>query len=165
MMVDNRHSVNEARIGRLETRFRLLFISVLALPLAAVTGWTALRPNVAEPVRAEAFELVDDAGQVWAVLRLADAGPELILYDSAGVARVSLGHSAEETGLFLRDASGDIRVGVAQFAHGGGGIAIHGPEARGAAVLYRSGGEDGQGSLTFYATDGAVISRTPSQAR
>ena len=52
---------------------------------------------------------------------------------------------------------GTTRVGVAQFAHGGGGFALHGPEAKGAAVLYLQG----DGSLTFYGPDGDVQARYP----
>ena len=51
------------------------------------------------------------------------------------------------------------RVGVAQFSHGGGGFALHGPGTRGAAVLYLRG----DGSLTQYDTTGVVTARWPDR--
>jgi len=59
--------------------------------------------------------------------------------------------------LYVRDASDQVRIGVAQFAHGGGGVALHGAAAKGAAVLYFKE----QGSLTFYDSEGNVIARSP----
>lgn len=54
---------------------------------------------------------------------------------------------------------GDTRLGAAQFAHGGGGYALHGPGGRGAAVLYLSG----DGSLTIYDAEGGVTARFPER--
>lgn len=56
---------------------------------------------------------------------------------------------------------GDTRVGAAQFAHGGGGYALHGPGGRGAAVLYLKD----EGSLTMYDADGAVAARFSESSR
>ncbi len=66
----------------------------------------------------------------------------------------------EQTGLFLRDAEGTVRLGAAQFAHGGGGCALHGEESKGAAVLYQKGGK---GSLSFYDEAGGVTHRVPKR--
>jgi hypothetical protein len=71
--------------------------------------------------------------------------------------RVTLRHDDDETALYLRDAAGDIRVGVAQYAHGGGGFALNRPEVKGAAVLYFKEA----GSLTFYDAEGTITSRVP----
>ena len=49
-------------------------------------------------------------------------------------------------------------AGVARFAHGGGGVALHGAESRGAAVLFL---KDGAGSLTFYDESGETRQRVP----
>ncbi|HSG07903.1 MAG TPA: hypothetical protein VLA36_06085 [Longimicrobiales bacterium] len=78
-------------------------------------------------------------------------------WNAAGVARATLGDDAEGTALYLRDGDGTTRVGVAQFAHGGGGFALHGQDAKGAAVLYLKG----DGSLTFFDAAGDVQARYP----
>jgi hypothetical protein len=48
-----------------------------------------------------------------------------------------------------------LAVGGTLFAHGGGGFALHGPEAKGAAVLYLKG----DGNLTFFGAEGEVQAR------
>lgn len=63
--------------------------------------------------------------------------------------------------LFLQDSARTIRVGLAQFAHGGGGLALHGPDARGAAVLYFKE----RGTLTFYGESGQRLLQLPGQGR
>ena len=80
------------------------------------------------------------------------------LVDDAGQVRIDLRHDTTETGLFVLDESGGTRISVAQFGHGGGGFALHGPEMKGAAVLYLKG----QGSLTFFDEAGEVTQRIPS---
>ena len=84
----------------------------------------------------------------------------LQLVDHVGRVRMDLRHDSTETGLFVLDEAGDMRVGVAQFAHGGGGFALHGPRMKGAAVLYLKDA----GSLSVYDTSGAVTARFPGTA-
>jgi hypothetical protein len=60
-----------------------------------------------------------------------------------------------------RDDAGDTRLGAAQFAHGGGGYALHGPKMKGAAVLYLAG----EGSLSMYDPEGIRTARFPAQER
>jgi hypothetical protein len=127
----------ERRVHRLERVNVVLSLglgAVLAMVLVAAVSDTAV-----DEVRAERIQLVDAEGRV----------------------RIDLRHDAEETGLFILDEAGDTRVGAAQFAHGGGGYALHGPGGRGAAVLYLRG----EGSLTMYEADGAVAARFPEAAR
>lgn len=88
---------------------------------------------------------------------MTDEGPGLYLLDANGIARASLVHNEAETALYLRDTEDQVRIGVAQFAHGGGGVALHGAGARGAAVLYFKD----EGSLTFYDPEGDIIWRSP----
>ncbi len=83
----------------------------------------------------------------------------LQLLDDAGRVRMDLRHDATETGLFIMDDAGRTRIGVAQFAHGGGGFALHGPDMKGAAVLYLKD----TGSLSIYDSSGAVTARFPSE--
>lgn len=86
-------------------------------------------------VRAQAFQLVDADDNVRAELTTDD----------------------EATGLFIHDETGTIRVGIAHFSHGGSGVALHGPESKGAAVLYLKG----DGSLRFFDIDGTVTDQFP----
>lgn len=149
----------EARVLRLESANRRLLAALGAgICLAFVAATQG--PQRADLVSTRSLEIVDEAGSVRVRLTATPEGPELRLLDEAGVPRAILGHGAEGTALYLKDAQGTTRVGVAQFAHGGGGVALHGEESKGAAVLYL---KSGQGTLTFYGADGAVSSRVPSQ--
>lgn len=131
----SRHDSVEARIGRLERSQRRLAAVALVLAAALVVAWA--HPPAADPdvVRARQVQLVDAAGRVRIVLR----------------------HDSSETGMFIMDDLGDVRLGAAQFAHGGGGFALHGPAGRGSAVLYLKR----TGSLTVYDTAGTVVVRVP----
>lgn len=146
----------ERRVTHLERQHRTRLL------LVAVAAWIALVPIRCAPEREEmltvrGFRLVDEAGRVRAELRTEGDAVGLYLFDDAGGERVSLSHGSEETALFLKDARGDTRVGVAQFAHGGGGFALHGEEAKGAAVLYLKQ----NGSLSFYDAEGELTHRVP----
>jgi len=80
--------------------------------------------------------------------------------DESGQDRLSLNHDAGGTALFIRDEGGVIRLGAAHFAHGGGGFALHGPDSRGAAVLYY----DESGSLSFFDPEGNITLRLPEES-
>ena len=124
----------EDRVRRLERTNRLLVVGALAL--VSVAWVTAERePEHFDEITAERVRVVDSEGQT----------------------RIDLRHDAEETGMFILDGEGDTRLGAAQFAHGGGGYALHGPGGRGAAVLYLRG----DGSLTIYDAEGGVVDRFP----
>lgn len=126
----------EARVRKLEKSKRRLVITCFGLAALTLVGLLQRSTPVAEVLRARRFQVVDDSGLV----------------------RIELRHDSTETGLFMRDAAGDTRLGAAQFAHGGGGFALHGPEAKGAAVLYLKGA----GSLAFYDSSGTVTMRVPA---
>ncbi len=123
------------RVRRLERTNRRLLAGLIAGCCLAVVAFVSHQDNPPEILRAQRFQLVDGTGHVW----------------------VDLKHDSAETAIFLFDDSGTVRVGVAQFAHGGGGFALHGPEGRGAAVLYLKDG----GSLTFYDATGQATARLP----
>lgn len=142
------------RMARLESRVRILTFLVTALGLIFVTG---AAQTMSRSLQGREIDLVDASGRVRAALKLKDGQPGIYLYDEQGLERAALQHNIEETGLFLRDGSGTDRVGIAQFAHGGGGLALHGPGSKGAAALYFKD----RGTLTFYDPDGKVISRMP----
>jgi hypothetical protein len=150
----------ECRIARLEARQRALVLVGIA-GLSLVTLGARAREAPDEVVRTRALEVIDEAGTARAALRMENDHPELVLFDASGVARASLLQDPDQTALFLRDAEGTIRVGAAHFAHGGGGIALHGEESRGAVALYL---EKGRGTLSFYGPDGTVLHRVPAPA-
>lgn len=148
----------ERRLAAVERRNRLLAATLAlallgAVLLAAVPGTEPPKPVA----RAERFQLVDGAGAVRGELRVEDGSPVFALLDEAGVERLSLSHQPDATAFTIWDSSGVIRVGAAQFSHGGGGFALHGPQSKGAAVLYLKG----TGSLSFYGPEGEVTLRLP----
>ena len=150
----------ESRIEALEKRTRLLVGALLVVTSLALLG-AAASPEAENPVvRANRFELVDSEGRVRGELSLQDGAPVFSLLDTAGRDRLSLNHDAGGTALFIRDQEGVIRLGAAHFKHGGGGFALHGPDSKGAAVLYY----DESGSLSFYDTDGNRSLHLPGQS-
>lgn len=144
----------EKRVRRLEWVNRALLVGLAAL----LGGSVAWRAPQEEALRAQRIEVLDADGRARVVLAVSDGEPVVEILDAEGVSRASLADGPEGTALYIRDAEGVTRVGVAQFAHGGGGVALHGPEAKGAAVLYLAG----EGSLTFYGEEGEVLARFPA---
>jgi hypothetical protein len=85
----------------------------------SVVAFASSQDGTPQMLRAQRFQLVDDTGYVW----------------------IDLEHDSDETGMFVLDAAGTVRIGVAQFAHGGGGFALHGSQGHGAAVLPQGSGK------------------------
>lgn len=143
----------ERRVRRLERMNWLLAVALL------VVGGSALAMSQRSPavVQTSRVEVVDAAGRVRMALGVGEDGPSFTLIDAQGVTRASLEDGVEGTALYIMDAAGDTRLGAAHFAHGGGGFALHGPETKGAAVLYL----EGEGSLSFYGAEGDVLARFP----
>lgn len=150
----------ESRIEALEKRTRLLVGALLVVTSLALLGAAASPEAENQVVRANRFELVDSEGRVRGELSLQDGAPVFSLLDAAGRDRLSLNHDAGGTALFIRDQEGVIRLGATHFKHGGGGFALHGPDSKGAAVLYY----DESGSLSFYDTDGNRSLHLPGQS-
>jgi hypothetical protein len=139
----------ENRIARLERLNRTL----LAVAAGAVLLFiVAAAGGAADPQRARAFQLVDGEGVIRAELAFRDGHPGLFIKDGTGMDRLLAVDEPDGTGLYITDADGTTRIGVAQFAHGGGGVALHGPDSKGAAVLYFKD----QGSLRFFDREGNV---------
>lgn len=146
----------ESRLKRLELTNKLLVLVAL-LGIAFGARSTADHDEV---LRARSIELLDSQGLVAARLAFEDGNPGLYVMDTRGRVRAALFHSTDATGLYVNDKDEVTRIGVAQFAHGGGGVALHGPESKGAAVLYFKEA----GSLRFFDADGKVtnsLSATP----
>lgn len=148
----------ENRLKRAEQR-----LVVLGLALVLVTvGFSYLLYRPSSTLRTTSLEMVDAQGNVIALLGQRDGRTGLFLMDEKSTPRVSVFHAEDADGLYIDDGQGVTRIGVAQFAHGGGGVALHGPGSSGAAVLYYKNA----GSLRFFDTDGNVtqeISGTQSK--
>ena len=139
------------KIARLERTNRIL-MSVFAVSLLLFLIAAASEPTT---VRATAFQLLDEDGAVRAELVTRDGSPGLYLKDKSGLDRVAVFDGPDGSGVYVMDAEGVTRIGLAQFAHGGGGLALHGPQSEGAAVLYFKQA----GSLRFFDKDGQVTNQ------
>ncbi len=123
-----------ARIEALESsnrRLRKLLGIVAASSCLLFAGWRQSDPDV---IRAQRFVLVDDPGQNLGHWSVNGGVPGLYLHDVSGTERIALFSDQDSTALFLKDATGTTRVGTALFPHGGG-FALHGTDAKGAAVM------------------------------
>jgi len=149
----------EGRIQALERRTRLLLGVLLVTATLALLGAAPSAGPEDETLRATRFELVDTQGRVRGELSIRDGTPVFSLLDEAGRDRLSLHHDAGGAALFIRDDEGVIRLSAAHFAHGGSGFALHGPDSRGAAVLYY----DESASLTFHDADDNTTLRLPEE--
>jgi len=145
----------ELRVVQLERNNKILLV-LIGLSLAAIAY---LFGRSTDTVRARAIELVDSRGNLLGELAVRDGNPGLYLKDPDARDRVALFHSPEASGLYINDAQETTRIGVAQFDHGGGGVALHGPGSRGAAVLYYKG----EGSLRFFDADGELTNLVPAR--
>lgn len=146
----------EARVVRLERTNRVLMLVLTAVVAAGIY----LANRHPGRVRAESIQLLDARGAVVAELASRADASGLYLMDGRSKTRLALIHSADSTGLYVYDTDEVTRVGVAQFAHGGGGVALHGPGSRGAAVLYLKG----TGSLRFFDDEGRVTNSVVAEA-
>jgi hypothetical protein len=147
----------EDRLVRLERNNRAL-VATLAAALCLFV-FIGAGPGGGEVV-ATSLRIMDHDGQVRAEITVNEDGPLFSLKDETGNDRIRVVHGGEETGLFISDEEGTTRVGIAQFAHGGGGVALHGPQSKGAAVLYLKG----EGSLRFFDGNGNVTARVSPRA-
>lgn len=139
------------RIARLERTNRIL-ISVFGVSLLLFLMAAASEPTT---VRATAFQLLDKDGAVRAELVTRNGSPGLYLKDKSGLDRVAVFDEPDGSGVYVMDTEGVTRIGLAQFAHGGGGLALHGRQSEGAAVLYLKQA----GSLRFFDKNGQVTNQ------
>jgi len=143
-------------IEQLETRLRRAERRIAALGLAlglavAAAAYLLLRP--ADTLRVTSLELAGANGGTVARLGRADGRTGLFLLDDRAVERVAVFHADDADGLYVNDGEGVTRIGIAQFAHGGGGVALHGQGSHGAAVLYYKEA----GSLRLFDREGKVV--------
>lgn len=133
----------------------VLLGSVVILALVLIAG----RASESGIVRAQSIQLISEDGRVLAELSGQDGNAGLYLKDSEGMNRAAFFHAVDATGLYIMDSDGVTRVGIAQFAHGGGGVALHGQDSKGAAVLYLKG----EGSLRFFDSEGEVTNQVTAR--
>ena len=145
----------QTSIRRLQVWNTLLLCSVIALSAVVIRGYFV----DGDVVRSQSIQLVSAEGKVLAELSAEDGDPGLFLKDDDGVNRAALFHTDDGTGLYINDADSLTRIGIAQFAHGGGGVALHGPESKGAAVLYFKD----EGSLRFFDAEGEVTNQVTAR--
>ncbi len=143
----------EKRTARLEALVGVLLLVVLAGGVALLSGAAA----GTDTLRAASFQLLGSDGMVRAELASRDGNPGLYLKDESGADRLAIFHEPDTSGLYVMDPEGVTRIGVAQFGHGGGGVALHGPNSKGAAVLYLKD----RGSLRFFDAEGKVSYEVP----
>ena len=149
----------EKRVSKLEFNNRILLFFCAAMMLVIVIGGSSVSEQN-EVIQAQRFELLDEDGNLRAYMGTDEnGGTGLFVNDPDERLRLSVAYDSSQSALFIRDKEGTIRIGVAQFAHGGGGVALHGPESKGAAVLYLKG----DGSLRFFDEEGNVTSRVPGE--
>lgn len=141
----------EERLNRVERQNRWLSVALGGILLLVVVGATDQK----DEIRAGSFKLVDGKGVARAEFAIKDDNPGLVFLDESGTDRIKIFHDQDGTGLYISDGDGTTRIGIAQFAHGGGGVALHGPESKGAVVLYFKD----QGSLRFFDTEGNVTNK------
>ncbi len=128
----------DRRLARLEGRVRHLGVLSLGLAVLAIVGFARGTDPTPDLLQARRVQVVD----------------------ANGLVRIDLWHDSTGTGMFIKDTTGQARVGAAQFSHGGGGYALHGPAGKGGAVLYLKG----RGTLTMFDSAGTVTARFPEPA-
>jgi len=131
--------------------FIALAVSLLALLLATINSYK--HAGNTQNLRVRQLQIVDANGNIRAAVSTVDNQPVIRLKDESGQDRLALVSDDQQSALLIYDAAGTVRLGASQFAHGGGGYALHGENSRGAAVLYLKQ----QGRLTFYDEDGGII--------
>lgn len=152
-------TILEKRIKRLEIQNRLLIFSFVFILFLSFNHGCETNP-AAQTVRCSKLEVVDQNGSVMAMIGTdADGSRGLFLYDEQANLRVATIYDSTQSAFYAIDSEGAIRAGLAQYAHGGGGLALHGAGSKGGAVLYFKN----SGSLSFYDGEGRTTMRIPDQ--
>ena len=135
---------------------------MLVVALITVTAMLLMAQAKApedQVIRGSRLELLGDNGEPIVMVGTDDDGSRgLFVYDDSGRVRVVTVFDQTQSAWYALDSDGAVRAGVAHYAHGGSGVAVHGTGSRGAAVLYYKD----NGSLTFYDTAGIVVDRIPA---
>ena len=145
----------DSRIARLELLNKVLILAVGVCLVLMVAG----NMTQTKSLRAQSFQLISGDGTVHAELATRNGNPGLFIKDESGIDRVAVFHEPDGSGIHVMDSDGVTRIGIVQFSHGGGGVALHGPESKGAAVLYLKE----EGSLRFFDTEGNITNQVTAR--
>lgn len=149
----------EKRVNRLELWNKVLMIFLFGSVLLMTTK-ACVSDTSQQTLHCEKLEVVDTDGKVIAMVGVdPDGSRGLFIYDEQERMRVFTIHDSTQSVYYAMDEAGAIRVGLAQYAHGGGGLALHGPESKGGAVVYYKNG----GSISFYDREGKTTLRIPEK--
>ena len=95
----------------------LVVLSLSGLAGGAMANWLmagraawAQAGDVQRVVRAEEFELVDDAGRARALLQMSQGDPRLVLIDDGGAVRMEMAILRGEPGVAVLDGDGTVRA-------------------------------------------------------
>jgi hypothetical protein len=138
----------DSKIKRLErNNFYLMAIIAISLTMAVVNYFYS-----SKSISSESIQLVNQQGKVIAGISSTNGETGFYILDNESKKRLSLFYSEQATGLYIKDSTEATRIGIAQFSHGGGGVALHGENSEGATVMYHKK----NGRLSFYDQQGVV---------
>ncbi len=135
-------------------------VCVLTLCIALVP-WLPLpsKASSADVIRAQRFELVDEAGSMRAALFVDDIGSGLLLYDELGEVGARLGMLAESPGLVLFDRRGGPRAELVVLPNGNPSLHLY--DERGKAQTVLAVVTDGNSGVVLADKRGKVIWEAP----
>ena len=149
----------EHRIRRLEIWNRIMILLLLGFVIL-FTKQGCVNDRSGDIIRCQKLEVVDKNGNLLAMVGVdPDGSRGLFVYDEQQRMRVLTIHDSTQSAFYALDEAGAIRVGLAQYAHGGGGLALHGSESKGGTVIYYKNG----GSIRFYDRKGNTTLRIPEK--
>ena len=149
----------EKRMRSIERRNMVILAGFCIFGLLLLVAGTSQKGNP-ETVTCLQLRVVDSSGSTIAMIgEDADGSRGLFIYDDEGRLRLTTIHDAEQSAIYILDSVGTTRIGIAQFAHGGGGVALHGADSKGATVLYHKG----EGSLRLFDEEGTVVHQFPEK--
>jgi hypothetical protein len=149
----------DRRIKRLGMWNRIMIFTFGVFIILFTTKGCMIDSSV-QTLRCKQLEVIDQNGNVIAMIGVdPDGSCGLFIYDEQNRMRVATIHDSTQSAFYALDEAGAIRVGLAQYSHGGGGLALHGEASKGGAVLYYKNG----GSLSFYTPEGETIMHIPEK--
>lgn len=74
------------------------------------------------------FQLVDDSENVRARLALEDGSPALTMYDRGGTGRLRIGMLHGQSGIYIADKDGNVRIGIQTLDNGETGLYVYDDE-------------------------------------
>ncbi len=144
----------QASVGRLERQNRRLSAMTAIIGLALVLSFLVPRSTLS----ARRFTLYDGDNNQWAMWRVQDQQPALILQDSAGRWRALMRVEATSSEMLLSLATGAQGV-MARALESGSSVALHDSQGRPRVLLTAT---DEGGRLVFFDESGNTIAAFPT---